>query len=369
MAAAFPLSAEMFMAALVSMLTGGLVDRYGEKLISIVSMVFYVGGLVASGFADNLYQLIGANVLIGIGGGLFFIAINTYISSIDDDDERGKGFSCFNAALASGANCGIVVGSVIAEKTGYKQVFIFGAVIILFSIILIILGMNKNSRVKADNCLDQTQTNAGIEKMSILRFIFTPRIALFLVLIIIPYLMSASFLSYFFPLYGAENGLSEMQISLAFLISGVIAIYAGPVLTNAAISVLGCKRSIVLSSLMYGIAMLYFVINPGIEGCFVVVVMFSIADSFGLTSQDVYFSGLEEVEAVGTGTAMAAKSVYENVANVLGPMVFGMVLLDGIGTGIGVIAVLFIVRLAIYTVFTIFDGRKRRIKAEGQVEK
>ena len=358
MAAAFPLSAEMFVATLISIFAGNLVDKYGERNISVVAMLFYIAGLGGSGFATDLYQLIAANILVGIGGGLFLIAINSYIASRDKDEERGRGFSCFNAALAAGGNCGTVVGSMIAEKTGYRLVFIVGAVLIVGAAGLVVIGMNKK-RSEGTDALMQDDSNVSEENsMGILKFITTPRVLLFILMIIMPYLVCGSFLTYFFPLYGAENGLTEMQISLAFLISGVISIYAGPVLSDAAIAVLGCKRSIILGSVMYVAAIMYFVYNPGIEACFVVITLFSLADSFGLTSQDVYFSGLDEVSALGSGKAMAVKSVFENIANVFGPIVYGIVLLYGAGYGNAMICVVFCIMLVIYVVYTLFDIRK-----------
>lgn len=359
-AAAIPLSVEMFMAALTSLIAGRYVEKLGARLVSIAGVVLYIGGMIMSYLADSLYILIDANLLIGIGGGFVLIAINSYIAAYGDEGTRNVGFSCFNAALAAGANCGTVVGSLIAEKFGYRIVFIIGACIMVISGIVVMVGLNKLNDEKNEDDRDDTDIEP-VNKISLFKFITTPRVILFIVMIMMPYLVCASFLSYFFPVYGEDNSLTEIQISMAFLISGVISIYIGPILSELAILKIGTKRSIVLASSIYALAIAYFVLNPSITNCFIVIAMFSLADSFGLTAQDVYFSGIDEVLRYGSGKAMSTKSVFENIANVFGPIVFGAALLYGIQLGMLLIGCVFVAMLLIHTLFSLYDSKRMRI--------
>lgn len=130
-AAAMPLSSELLMAAVSSVLLGQIIDKTGIRPISIAGALLYVTGNICCGLAPSLPFLIVSNGICGLGGGCFAISINTYIASFEDESQRSKGFMGYNAAYLSGMNCGTVFGSVISERFGSSIAF-FGAAIVSF---------------------------------------------------------------------------------------------------------------------------------------------------------------------------------------------------------------------------------------------
>lgn len=118
-----------------------------------------------------------------------------------------------------------------------------------------------------------------------LKDLFTPSVIRFFLCITVPYLVCTAFLEYFFPIEAELNGLSATHISMAFLLSGLISIYIGSSMAEPITEKLGVKKAMVLASFIYGAALFYLVINPTIWSCYVVVVLFAIADSFGLSAQ------------------------------------------------------------------------------------
>lgn len=354
-ASAIPLSAEVLFTAITSLLGGFLVDWMGTKKQIACGGVFVMAGLAMCGFAPSLWILIAGSVVLGIGEGLVLVALNTFISNYGEEEQRNKGFSGYNAAYLSGMNCGTVVGSLAADQIGYRNVFYVAAFIILLSVALAIA------------CLQKQTLSAKAESeergMSTIRFLLRPRVFLFFLFMLAPYLICASFLSYFFPIYGEENGLSTSFVAQAFLISGVIAIYLGPTLTRLVEQRLGARGGLILATGIYVAAFVIFALNPTIGTCFFIIALLAVADSFGLSMQAVYFSALPEVRLYGSGKAMGINSMVESIAQTVGPMIFAAVLLLGVERGVLLLAEGVGAMLLVFIISTVLDRRKEKSHA------
>ncbi len=352
-AIALPLSAEVLFAALFSVLGGFIVDRVGTKRLIVIGSIILTGGLVMCGFVPTLWLLIAGNAILGVGEGLMLVSLNTFISNYGEEEQRNRGFSGYNAAYLSGMNCGTVIGSLIAEWLGYRPVFYIGGAILVAGIVMIIVCLRR-----------QTTSGEHEEKeiagMSTVRFMLSPRVLIFFIFMLMPYLICASFLSYFFPIYGEENGLSTSFVAQAFLLAGVISIYLGPVLTKVVSNRLGARWSLVLSTAMYVAGFTFFAIHPSIATCFIIIALLAVADSFGLSMQAVYFSALPEVQRYGAGKAMGINSAVENIAQTLGPIIFASLLLLGAERGILLMAQIVGVLLVVFVISCLLDRQKNR---------
>ena len=340
-AAALPLSAEMLFAAAAAFLCGYLIRRIGVKATCIAGAGAYIAGNLISAFAPNLWLLILANSVCGIGSGFLTIGLNTWAAAYEEEAMQNKGFIHINAAYLAGLNCGTVIGSLIWENFGVAAVYFAAAggaaVIILFS-----LWMIGKIRVVPE----ETDKGEGGR----LKELFTPSVVRFFLCITVPYLVCTAFLEYFFPIEAEKNGLSATHISMAFLLSGLISIYIGSSLAEPITEKLGVKKAMVLASFIYGAALFYLVLNPTIWSCYVVVVLFAIADSFGLSAQSVYFSSMREVKRVGQSKALGVNSTVESITSACGSLIFGAALLLGTRKGIFVIALVFVILMAVFMI-------------------
>lgn len=343
-AIALPLSAEVLFTAVFSLLGGFIVDRIGTKQLITIGGGVFAGGLVMCGAVPNLWLLIVGNGVLGAGEGLVLVSLNTFIGSYEGEDQRNRGFSGYNAAYLSGMNCGTVVGSLLAERVGYRPVFYIAGGIAIAAILLTALCLRgQPKKVLAE----EEKTTGG---MSTLRFLFSPRVFFFFLFMLTPYLICSSFLSYFFPIYGEENGLSTSFVAQAFLLSGVIAIYLGPLLTKFTQERLGTRKALILSTGIYVASFAMFALHMSVAVCFAIIGLLAVADSFGLSMQAVYFSDLPEVRQYGEGKAMGVNSAVESIAQTVGPIIFAAVLLLGaergillLAQGVGILLVLFLI--------------------------
>ncbi len=340
-AAAFPLSAELICMALSALTCGFVIKKTGVKPMCIAGALFYIVGNILSAFAINLWILIAANSICGIGGGFLTISINTWITGFEDEAIQNKGFVHYNAAFLAGMNCGTVIGSFIWESFGITAAYITAALGALSIIILTILLMD-NKRIIQE---DETRK----EKRSLKHFV-TPSVIRMFVCLSVPYIICSSFLSYFFPIVAEENLLSAAEISMAFLISGVISTYAGASVGESVKEIFGIRKTMILASFIYAAALLYLVINPSIISCYLVIVFFAVADSFGLSAQSLYFASMPEVKKIGTSRALGINSTIESIASASGSVIFGAALLMGERKGIFLIAAIFTGLLLLYVI-------------------
>ena len=337
-AAAFPLSAEMICAAVSAFACGFIVRRTGIKLLCMSGAGFYFLGNMLSAYAGNLQFLIFANALCGIGSGALSLAINTWAASYEKESLQNKGFIHINAAYLAGLNCGTVIGSIICDNFGIKATYFAGAA---GSIVLMILAVIMIGKVNVADDVDEEDSGS-------LKDLVSPAVIRYFLCLIVPYLICTGFLEYFFPIVAEGEGLSATHISLAFLLSGLISIYMGSLLTEPLTQKMGTKKTMILASFIYVAALTYLVINPSIVSCYIVVVLFAFADSFGLSAQSVYFSSMPDVKKAGQSKALGVNSTIESITTACGTLVFGTALTMGTRRGIFVIVLVFAVCLFLF---------------------
>ena len=338
-AAALPLTAEMTCAAVAAFVCGYFIRRTGVRMTCILGALFYVLGNIVSAFSVNLWMLITANALCGVGSGLLTIAFNSWAAGYEDETEQNRGFIHINAAYLAGLNCGTVIGSLIWDKFGIAVVYYVSAVL---SVALIALSVCFAGKIKVVSEMEEASGGGRLKDL------FTPAVIRFFLFISVPYLICTAFLEYFFPIEAERNGLSATHISMAFLLSGFISIYIGSSLAEPVTRKLGVKKAMVLASFLYAAALWYLVMNPSVFSCYVVVVFFAVADSFGLSAQAVYYSSLPEVKRVGQSKALGVNSTVESVTSACGSLVFGLALMLGTRRGILVIAAVFALFLFLF---------------------
>ena len=67
------------------------------------------------------------------------------------------------------------------------------------------------------------------------------------------------------------------------------------------------------------------------------MLLLSVAISFGYAAQSTYYSELPSVEHYGGGRAMGVYSLFENIGQTIGPMVYGLAMLMGYRSGLSII--------------------------------
>ncbi|KAK9466135.1 major facilitator superfamily domain-containing protein [Lipomyces arxii] len=123
-------------------LYGKLTDIFGRKPGLIFSNVMFGLGCLACGMASNLWLLVFARVVAGIGGGGLFALSTITLSDLVPLRRRGvlQGFG--NIMFGSGSALGGILGGAVSSSLGWRWAFYLQVPFIVISTLAIILFLD-----------------------------------------------------------------------------------------------------------------------------------------------------------------------------------------------------------------------------------
>ena len=151
------LTAYLISGAVMTPIAGKLSDIYGRKKMVLVIFIIYIVGIAIGGLSTNIYTLIFARIIQGIGISMFPIAFGI----IRDQFPMSKiaiGIGIFSSMFAAGSVVGMAIGGTIVQNFGWQATF--------FTIIpvAIILWIIIKKRIKDDdtsNINDEDEQNSN----------------------------------------------------------------------------------------------------------------------------------------------------------------------------------------------------------------
>jgi MFS family permease len=146
------LTSYLIAGAVMTPIAGKLSDIYGRKKILLIIMVIYAIGVSMAGFASDIYFMIFARAIQGVGMSMFPIAFGM----IRDQFPREKisiGQGVITSMFASGAVIGLTVGGIIVQDYGWQNTF-FMIIPIAIALLLIIWRFIHVTDIKEE---DQSQ--------------------------------------------------------------------------------------------------------------------------------------------------------------------------------------------------------------------
>ncbi len=128
-------SAYMIVAAATSPLMGKLADTYGKKKMYIIAIGFYIVAVSIAGFSPNIWFLLGARAIQGVGFSIFPIAI-AIITDLFPKEKVAFAQAILSAILGIGPALGLLLGSYVVEDLGWPYAFHTAAIlsIIVFAV-------------------------------------------------------------------------------------------------------------------------------------------------------------------------------------------------------------------------------------------
>ncbi len=107
----------------VTPLYGKLADIHGRRVVLLSGIVVFVIGSVACALAPNLWLLIVARFVQGLGGGGLIALAQTIVGDMVPPRERGRYQVYFASVFLSSSLIGPVLGGVLAEKLHWSVIF------------------------------------------------------------------------------------------------------------------------------------------------------------------------------------------------------------------------------------------------------
>ncbi|MDD3415549.1 MAG: MFS transporter [Lachnospiraceae bacterium] len=329
MGIALPITMQLLMAALFSVIGGRFVSLLGTRKNMIFGFLCQFSGLLICALSGNYIGLLIGKIFIGIGMGTIYVTANTLAAMGDTEEHCEQAFADINAGVLSGITVGVGLGSIILSFGDYQLVYLVGAIISISGLALAFTGKSIKPTISK---------KAGNIKMK--EFLLNKRVITFFLFLLLPFMMALSYREYFFPLYVEKYGMTEVEIGRFYLACGLIVLYIGPFLAKWLIGKFGSGKSVILASGLMCVNMLLFAISPSLLMAMLSIMIFSVIVSFAYTCQYTYFGMIPETSSYGEGNAMGIYSLFENGGQTLGPIAYGTALLFGNRFGIGCISLI-----------------------------
>ncbi len=116
-------TAYLLSSTVVTPLYGKLADIIGRRTTLLMAIgIFLVGSLLCS-LSPNMYVLIAARAVQGLGGGGLMSLVQTVISDIVTPRERGRIQGIFAAVFTSSSLGGPILGGILSEHLGWQSIF------------------------------------------------------------------------------------------------------------------------------------------------------------------------------------------------------------------------------------------------------
>jgi MFS family permease len=152
------LTAYLISGAVMTPIAGKLADIYGKKKVLLGVLAAYIIGLTMAGFSPNIYFMIAARAVQGVGMAMFVIAFGI----IRDQFPREKlsiGQGVISSMFASGAVLGLLLGGFIIQNYGWQATFLSA---IPIAIVLFVI----NSKYNYEKQRPEAQQGESSDRMS-----------------------------------------------------------------------------------------------------------------------------------------------------------------------------------------------------------
>src|SRR3984885_15364600 len=106
------------------LLGGSLGDRAGRKRVFLIGVVWFALASALCGLAPDIYVLIGARVLQGIGGALLTPGSLAIIQATFAPEERPRAVGAWSGLGGVASAIGPVVGGYLVQTAGWRWVFL-----------------------------------------------------------------------------------------------------------------------------------------------------------------------------------------------------------------------------------------------------
>ncbi|WP_028234796.1 MFS transporter [Pseudobutyrivibrio sp. MD2005] len=331
--ASLPLTINIFIMGIMSLVSANLVRRFGIKKIFMFACLFSMIGNLAM-LIPNYFTMILGLLFDGIGVGLISNSIYIMLTYLDDKQVRDDCLNNYNSASLSGINMGMIIGGLLATTLTQRYVFIFVAVtwLSLFFFAGFLAGKLEDviTTDGEEELIEDSRQNAR-------GFILNKTILSFFALIQNPYIIFNSFVFYLVPIFAESIGYNETVISVLLVLYSEVAVLLGTSMISKTEKTCG-DYAIYLAIGFNVVAVALFVTMPNLTGIIISLIIMGISASFGKPIHQSFFLKQKPTMEFGQDKAMGIYNFTENIGESLGPIVFSRLLGVGVVTNIGFLA-------------------------------
>jgi MFS family permease len=113
------------------LVSGKLVDLFGERLVYTTGVGFVAISSFAAAFAQSYYQLLIFRAAGGLGSSMFSVAAGSIILRATDDSKRARAQSLYNSSFLVGMMAGPVIGGFLTAISLRAPLVVYAVLLFL----------------------------------------------------------------------------------------------------------------------------------------------------------------------------------------------------------------------------------------------
>ena len=344
---ALPLSLEMAFFGIATIFTGLLTDRHGWRSIFTISFFLTGTGLFLSAITQSFYLFLVARAITGLGSGMGYIALRSFINLEGRSELRNKAYSNFYSGMIGGINVGLVLGASLAALIGYGNVFLIGFVLLIITAILFATLYRDTKYFWPPD----TSSELGHLK-ALATLVKTPRLWMYFIFLLLPTYAAASYVVFYFPLFGETVlGLNTPQIGRFMIMNGLFIVYLGPPLSRFVERKIGSYWGTILGSVFWGGTLVLAGLTGNVFAAVVILALMGLTEGFAVSNQNGLYFSEKVVSLVGQDRATGYFELFGKVGDTIGPILFATVLLLGERNGLIILGIAIALMTVPYMIF------------------
>ncbi|MGE0083798.1 MAG: MFS transporter [Desulfococcaceae bacterium] len=347
-----PISVYMLSVVFSMPLAGNWSDRAGWYKPLMIGIFANASGLILTAMAQNMLQLLLFRALTAAGFGIVFIAGQRFVAEYTDSQKRSAGIASFVAAFFAGSVCGTVMGGMLADRIGYRNVFFFSGMISLTAL-LCSLYIFKN-----ESCESERKTKGTFPFRELFKVLKDPEFFSIVFLQAIPAkIILIGCLFYLVPLYLKSLQVLQSDIGRVLMSYDVAIVFLGYFFSKYLDKERHRRYYIFAGGMLTGLSMICFYTGYADSGFFAIlllVIAIGISHTFSISSQMAVITETKIIKEIGTGTGMGVFRFWERLGNVAGPLLAGFLIVKlGYSETFAVLGIMSVICSLLYLV-TVF---------------
>lgn len=298
-------------------LIGRMSDKFGRRPLLIISIIGTVISFFMQAFAPSAVFLFLARALDGLTAGNISVA-TAVISDTTTPENRAKGFGIIGASFGFGFVFGPAISAVTVGISPSLPFVIAGIITLIAAILTIILLQETNKHI------GEVAHSKLFDFAKLWHTLFDPAVGMtLLITLIYNFAFACSIIYGFQPFSKNILHLSDVQISIFFVLFGVVGVIVQALFVQRVTTWFGLKRAFTLS---IGIVVLSFIlmfISRSITVFLLANIILAFANS--LTQPLISTILSQETDERSQGTIFGLNSSYMSIGQIFGPIVGGIV--------------------------------------------
>ncbi len=318
--AGVPITAFMLVVALGMPIAGRWAERVGARRAFTAGAVAMTVGLLGGAVSVSIYDFTLWRMVTAAAYATMFMACQGFALEDTGETDRASGISTFVGAIMASEACSPAIGGILADRVGYRPVFILGAAVAVVAALLgrAILGRHRSRRAR-----DQ-EAGRGVLAVTVgmrnLRFVI-----LMLFAVIPARALLTGFLFFLVPLVMTHLGADKAEIgrvAMAYGLPGLM-LAAGVSIVAARLNCHGVMVG--LGGMIAGAGLLPILFHESQGMVLLAIAGLGVGQVMNLVSLVTLVTQVcrDEIEAHGTMAVIRLHQLTERLAGGLGVLAAG----------------------------------------------